>query len=43
MLDAIEVDIRRGEHWDGRKGKTKFRDFMIDYMELRSRSATPVS
>jgi integrase len=40
-LDAIEVDIRRGEHWDGRKGKTKFSDFMSEYMELRSRSATP--
>lgn len=41
VLDAIEVDIRRGEHWDGRKGKTKFSDFMSEYMELRSRSATP--
>jgi integrase len=37
-LDEIEVDLRRGSHWDGRKGKTKFRDFMSDYMDHRSQT-----
>lgn len=39
-LDAIEVDVRRGEHWDARKGKTKFQAFMDEYMELRQRSVS---
>jgi integrase len=34
-LDEIEVDLRRGIHWDARKGKTKFRDFMVEYMGHR--------
>lgn len=40
-LDEIEVDLRRGAHWDGRKGKTKFRDFMVEYMGLREKLVTP--
>ena len=40
-LDEIEVDLRRGSHWDGRKGKTKFRDFMVKYMEDRKMEVTP--
>lgn len=40
-LDEIEVDLRRGDHWDGRKGKTKFRDFMVEYMEHREKLVTP--
>lgn len=40
-LDEIEVDLRRGAHWDGRKGKTKFRDFMQRYMERRQKFASP--
>lgn len=39
-LDEIEVDLRRGAHWDGRKGKTKFRDFMVEYMTHRELTAT---
>ena len=39
-LDEIEVDIRRGEHWDGRKGKTRFTDFMSIYMEHRVKTVT---
>ncbi len=39
-LAEIEVDLRRGEHWDGRKGQLRFRDFMEIYMEHRSRSVT---
>lgn len=39
-LDEIQVDIRRGEHWDGRKGKTRFRDFMVEYMAHRELTAT---
>ncbi len=35
-LDEIEVDLRRGQHWDGRKGKTRFKDFMVEYMEHRA-------
>jgi hypothetical protein len=38
-LDEIEVDLRRGSHWDGRKGKTKFRDFITEYMEHRQKIA----
>lgn len=40
-LDEIEVDLRRGSHWDGRKGKTKFRDFMVEYMDLREKLVSP--
>ena len=40
-LDEIEVDLRRGAHWDGRKGRTKFRDFMVEYMDLREKLVTP--
>ena len=36
-LDEIEVDMRRGMHWDGRKGEAKFRDFMDKYMERRQK------
>lgn len=34
-LDAIEVDMRRGDHWDDRKSKTRFRDYMVEYMAFR--------
>ena len=40
-LDEIEVDLRRGAHWDGRKGKTKFRDFIHEYMEHRQKLVSP--
>lgn len=40
-LDEIEVDLRRGDHWDDRKSKTKFRDFMVVYMEHRAKKVTP--
>lgn len=39
-LDEIEVDLRRGMHWDGRKGEAKFRDFMEKYMERRQKFAS---
>ena len=39
-LDEIELDIRRGEHWDGRKGKTWFAEFMSIYMEHRVKTVT---
>lgn len=39
-LDEIEVDLRRGAHWDGRKGKTKFRYFMVKYMAHRELTAS---
>lgn len=40
-LDEIEVDLRRGAHWDGRKGKTKFRDFIHEYMDHRQKVVSP--
>lgn len=40
-LDEIEVDLRRDSHWDGRKGKTKFRDFMHEYMEHGQKLVSP--
>ena len=40
-LDEIEVDLRRFVHFDGRKGKTKFRDFMVEYMEHRQKLVSP--
>lgn len=40
-LEEIEVELRRGEHWDGRKGKTKFKDFMVVYMAHREKHVTP--
>ena len=40
-LDEIEVDLRRGSHWDNRKGKTKFRDFVVEYMQHRQVVASP--
>jgi len=39
-LDEIEVDLRRGVHWDARKGKTKFRDFMAEFMSHRERTVS---
>ena len=42
-LDAFEVDLRRGDHWDGRKGKTRFLDFMTSYMEFRPRPVQAAS
>lgn len=39
-LDEIEVDLRRGDYWDGRKGKTRFRDFMLEYMRVRQNLVT---
>jgi len=34
-LDGIRVDMRRGDHWDDRKGKAKFSAYMAVYMEHR--------
>lgn len=34
-LDEIEVDLRRGVHWDDRKGKVKVKQFMTEYMVHR--------
>ena len=40
-LEEIEVELRHDEHWDGRKGKTKFKDFMVVYMAHREKHVTP--
>lgn len=34
-LDEIEVDLRRKEHWDDRKSRTRFSVFMDEYMAHR--------
>lgn len=39
-LDEIEIDLRRGVHWDERKAKTKFRDFMVEYMRHREKTVS---
>lgn len=39
-LDEIEVDMRRRVHRDDRKGKTRFRDFMTEYMNHRQHLVT---
>lgn len=36
-LDEIEVDLRRGDHWDDRKSRTKFSVFIDEYMAHRQR------
>jgi integrase len=40
-LDGIQVDMRRGDHWDDRKSKTKFAVYMADYMALRQSKVAP--
>ena len=40
-LEEIEVELRHDEHWDGRKSKTKFKDFMVVYMAHREKHVTP--
>lgn len=40
-LEAVAVDIRRGDHWDDRKSKTRFSEFMTMYLEYREPKVRP--